>query len=75
MYSFWKVRIHEFQSFSIFYNIRSYFICLVIPVMNKMGKRNLYLIFLLLFAGLEFIKYVFSDPTPFVPFKTLFFSF
>jgi hypothetical protein len=43
--------------------------------MNKMGKKNLYLIFLLLFAGLEFIKYVFSDPTPFVPFKTLFFSF
>lgn len=47
----------------------------LIPVMNKMGKKNLYLIFLLLFAGLEFIKYVFSDPTPFIPFKTLFFSF
>lgn len=47
----------------------------LIPAMNKMGKKNLYLIFLLLFAGLEFIKYVFSDPTPFIPFKTLFFSF
>lgn len=62
--------------------VSAYFIILevilyvwLIPVMNKMGKRNLYLIFLLLFAGLEFTKYVFSDPAPFIPFKTLFFSF
>ncbi|WP_336733336.1 EpsG family protein [Chryseobacterium sp. VD8] len=50
------------------------YVCLI-PIMNKMGRKNLYLIFLLLFAGMEFVRYVFVDPRPFVPFKTLFFSF
>lgn len=50
------------------------YVCLI-PMMNKMGRKNIYLIFLLLFAGAEFARYVFVDSRPFIPFKTLFFSF
>ncbi|WP_428070027.1 EpsG family protein [Chryseobacterium gambrini] len=47
----------------------------LIPVMNKIYKKNYYLLFVILLASIEFVKYVFSGSSPFIPFKTLFFSF